>query len=128
MTTATASFEITSWEPARTDERPVGPAIGKVTVRKTFTGDLEGSSVAELLTVQKGDEGLAYTAVERVEGTLHQCAGTFVLVHGAADPTPPARGSIVPGSGTGELQGLHGEVRVEHDEQGARFTFDYELG
>ncbi|MBA3763932.1 MAG: DUF3224 domain-containing protein [Actinobacteria bacterium] len=56
MTTATASFEITSWEPARTDERPVGPAIGKVTVRKTFTGDLEGSSVAELLTVQKGDE------------------------------------------------------------------------
>ena len=102
MTTATASFEITSWEPARTDERPVGPAIGKVTVRKTFTGDLEG--------------------------TLHQCAGTFVLVHGAADPTPPARGSIVPGSGTGELQGLRGEVRVEHDEQGARFTFDYELG
>ncbi len=51
-----------------------------------------------------------------------------MLVHGAADPTPPARGSIVPGSGTGELQGLRGEVRVEHDEQGARFTFDYELG
>ena len=43
---------------------------------------------------------------------------------GAPDGTPFMFGNVVPGSGTGELTGLRGTVRMEHE----RYTLDYELG
>jgi hypothetical protein len=34
---------------------------------------------------------------------------------------------VVPGSGTGELRGLRGNVEFRHDENGASLTFDYAI-
>ena len=75
----------------------------------------------------RGDDGLAYTAIERVEGTFAGRSGAFVILHGAAESKPPARGTIVAGAGTGDLATLRGTVEIEHDDRGARFTFDYEM-
>ena len=113
-----AAFEITGWDQAPYDEPADGPPLTRATVRKTYTGGLEGESVAELLTCGE----LAYTANERVTGTLDGRAGTFVLQHGAWEGGQ--WGFVVPGSGTGALTGLRGEAILEH----GRIALDYELG
>jgi hypothetical protein len=60
---------------------------------------------------------VAYTAMERITGTLAGRAGSFVLIHGATADTG-ATGVVVPGSGTGELAGLTGTMEIRHEEGG----------
>ena len=121
---AQASFEITGWEDTTWDDSR-GIKLGRVTVRKQFSGDLEGESVAELLTVMVGENPVEYRAIERVDGTLGGRRGTFVVAHGAGPgesdgESVPAR--VLPGSGTGELTGLSGQGQISH----GRLSLEYE--
>ena len=123
-------FEITAWEESPADTPTEGPPIARITVRKTFTGDLAGESTAELITCRSADDTTAlYTAVERVTGTLDGRTGTFVIQHGGIAGGPEIRqfGWVVPGSATGDLRGLSATVHFQHDEHGALFTMDYDL-
>ena len=124
MTAAAGTFAITAWDAEPPYDAPAeGPPLARITVRKAFSGPLEGDSEAQLLVCAEA----GYLASERVRGTLDGRAGTFVLQHGATgapDGTPFIFGNVVPGSGTGELTGLRGTVRMEHE----RYTLDYELG
>jgi hypothetical protein len=113
-----AAFEITGWEQAPYDEPADGPPLTRATVRKAYTGPLEGESVAELLTCGE----LAYLANERVTGNLEGRAGSFVIQHGAWEGGQ--WGFVVSGSGTGALTGLRGDARLDH----GRIALDYELG
>lgn len=128
MPTITATFEITGWDETTYDEPAEGPKLTRATVRKRFSGPLEGTSVAELLTAQ-GPGGAGYLASERVDGVLEGRRGTFVLQHGGIDDAGDreAFGAIVPGSGTGQLVGLAGTAVYAHDKDGARLTLTYEL-
>jgi hypothetical protein len=121
--TITASFEITGWDETVYDEAVEGPPLARITVRKRFSGPLEGTSVAEVLVAGRS----GYVASERVDGALDGRRGTFVVQHGGiGDETGRhAFGHIVPGSGTGELQGLRGEAAYAHDDSGARLTLTY---
>jgi hypothetical protein len=98
-------------------------------VRKVFTGDLEATSVADLLTCQAAEDAAGYVASEVVEGTLAGKTGSFVIQHGGTidGTTTTPFGYIVPGSGTGELAGLRGSAEFRHDENGAILTLDYEF-
>ncbi len=121
-TTITAPFEITGWDATPYDEPAEGPTLSRVTVRKRFSGPLEGTSVAERL-IADGAGGRSYKASECAEGTLEGRRGTFVLQHGGVDDTvaePHTFGHVVPGSGTGELTRLRGDVQFAHDATGAR--------
>lgn len=119
----TASFEITGWDETPFEPREGGAAMASATVRKQFSGRLEATSVAQLLTAG-GEDGRGYVASERVEGTLDGRRGSFVLQHGGVgDATEQhAFGHVVPGTGTGELAGLRGSAAYAHDEDGARVT------
>jgi hypothetical protein len=121
--TITAAFEVTAWDEHPYDEPADGPTLKRITVRKRFSGALEGESVAELLAAQ-GEDGRGYVASERVEGVLDGRSGTFVLQHGAIEGDGALRsfGSVVPGSGTGELRGINGDGTFVHDESGATLT------
>lgn len=121
--TATCSFEVTAWEESPYAEPDGGPVLARVTVRKRFTGALEGTSVAELLTAQS-DGGRGYVASERIEGVLDGRAGSFVVQHGGLEDSTSQRtfGEVVPGSGTGELRGLRGHATFSHDAGGAQLT------
>ncbi len=114
-TRATASFDVTGWDGAAYDEPADGPHLSRAAIRKAFTGDLEGESTGEGLFCGMNDPaaGAGYLVSERFTGRLGERCGTFVLQHvGIAGPgaAPRAFGHVVPGSGTGELAGLHGEV------------------
>lgn len=129
MPVATAEFEVTNWDAKPWDEPTDGPMLARVTMNKTFTGDLEGASAAELVSAQ-GEGGEAYSAIDKFEGTINGLPGSFVMHHGghrAPDAEAVGFGQIVRGSGTGELAGITGTAEFRHDETGARLTVDYEL-
>ncbi len=121
--TIVAGFEIAAWDERSSSLDGHGAAL----VRKRFRGALEGTSIAELTSLRT-DGGAGYVASERVEGTLEGRTGSFVIQHGeVSDGSTPARafGHVVPGSGTGELEGLRGEAAFVHDDAGARLTLTY---
>lgn len=129
MTTrATADFKIDSWEQSLYDEPAEGPQLGRATVKKSFHGDLEGTSTAELLMCGSPGGDAGYIASEKFTGTLAGRKGTFVMQHGGLawkDGRLKPFGNVVPGSGTGELVGLSGTLEYRHDEKGAVLTLDY---
>lgn len=125
MPTLRAAFAITSWDYTAYDEPAAGPPAGLAVIGKAYSGPLEGTAEARMLTVQ-GDDGRAYLAQERIVGTLDGRAGSFVLQHGAQDAPgaePQQWAFVVPGSGTGQLAGLRGTGVVQHE----RLTLDYDL-
>jgi Protein of unknown function (DUF3224) len=118
----------------RYDEEPYGEAAGtelsRVHISRTFTGDLEGESTAELL-IAKAEGGGGYIGHDRISGILQGRSGSFVFQHGGLlGPEGVSNtGTIVPGTGTGELEGISGEGTMLADEEGNHtLTFDYELG
>lgn len=130
-TTITSAFEVTGWDEEPDEEPGEGSKLGRVTVTKRFTGPLEATSTAQLLTaVARDDPNQAgYVASERVSGALDGRAGSFVVQHGGIVGGPEVRqfGWVVPGSATGDLRGLSGTVLFQHDEHGAVVTLTYEL-
>ncbi|MFI5491996.1 DUF3224 domain-containing protein [Actinoplanes sp. NPDC051859] len=104
--------------------------LGRMRIDKTIEGDLIGTGRAEMLSVGTPIDGSAgYVALDRITGTLHGRAGSFVLQHyGLMD-----RGAatlicqVVPDSGTDELTGLTGTFRIDNDSEEHRYTFDYDI-
>jgi hypothetical protein len=125
---AIVSFEILSWDETFSGELADGWKVTRATVRKRYTGELEGTSVAEVTTTGQGT-GMAYSALERVEGTLGGRTGSFLLQHGGAgdESGQDAFGHVVRGTGTGQLAGLTGTAVFAHDDAGARITLDWAI-
>lgn len=127
---AVAPFTIEGWEEAAYDERP-GARLSRTRITKTFTGDFAGTSEAETLMCVAPVEGsAAYVGFERLAGSLHGRAGTFVLHHTASGSGGQRGGSwtIVPDTGTGELTGITGAGEIVVAEGGAHtLMLVYEL-
>jgi hypothetical protein len=108
-----------------------GVGIGRAQISKTFTGDLVGTGVVEMLTTVCGESGSrAYVAMERIEGTLAGRTGSFVLHHSATATASgqSATWTVVPDSGTGELAGITGTGDIAIAPDGSHtFTLDYDL-
>lgn len=129
-TQAKATFEIDTWDEKPYDEQE-GAKLTRTHVTKTFSGDVEGESTAELLMAYAAEKGsAAYAGFERVVGRVHDRSGSFVLHHNATSSRgeQSATWSVVPDSGTGELRGLRGEARISMEPDGGHsFTLDYDL-
>lgn len=121
-----AQFTITRWDDAVYDATEGEAQLGRVSADKTFTGPMEGTSTVELLTAGLVEGSAGYVASEKFRGTLEGRAGTFVMQHGATmSPDGPVFfGHVVPGTGTGDLVGLSGTVRMEHE----LITIEYTVG
>lgn len=105
--------------------------FGRMSIDKQFHGELEATSRGEMLAAMTPVKGSAgYAALEKVEGTLAGPSGSFLLLHrGLMDRgTPELSVTVVPDSGSGELSGLTGSMKIEIREGGAHFyLFDFEL-
>ncbi len=107
-------------------------AFGRLRFEKRFHGELEATSVVEMLSAGNPASGSAgYVAVEHVIGTLQGRSGRFMLQHtGVMDRGQASLTlTVVPDTGTDELSGLRGSMQIDIAEGGAHFyTFDYALG
>ena len=127
---AQASFEITRWDEEVPFDAPEhGPSRARLHVDKAFSGQVHGTSKAELITCAPSETQAGYIASERLDVTIDGRSGTFVIQHGGiVDGQETTQfANVVPGSGTEDFAGIRGTAKYEHDEKGARFSIDYTL-
>jgi hypothetical protein len=126
---ATGTFEVKL--APQTAEAGTDGGLGRMSIDKQFHGDLEGTSKGFMLssaaTIVKGSGG--YVAMERVTGTLKGRSGSFVLQHSGTMTRGTAQLSVtvVPDSGTGQLEGLAGTMTIKIDEGKHSYDFEYTL-
>lgn len=108
---ANARFAITKWEEESYVEIPDHPKLTRARVAKTYTGDIEGEGQVEYLMMYRGDGSATFVGLERVVGKIGGRTGTFVLQRTGTFEGGQAKESysVVPGSATGDLQGLQGD-------------------
>ena len=107
-----------------------GVTLGRMSIDKSFRGDLEAVSRGEMLSAMTPVQSSAgYVAVEQVRGTLHGKRGSFVLQHFGVTHGGENRLilEVVPDSGTGELAGLSGAMQILIADGKHGYTFDYAL-
>lgn len=116
--------------PQSSPDLPQG-VISRMTIDKTFHGDLEATSTGEMLASGSGAKGSSggYVALEQVTGTLNGHKGTFVLQHSATmtNGVPDLSIIVVPGSGTEQLVGLSGKLSIVISEGKHSYDFEYSL-
>jgi hypothetical protein len=107
---ASAVITVHKYEPAPYDEPADGPALMRIHVEESFSGDIEGDGVVEFLQVARADGSASFVGVERVTGKVAGREGTFVLQDAGTVDGDVVSGEwfVVPGSSTGELAGLRG--------------------
>jgi hypothetical protein len=128
---ANSRFAIKSWDEKPYSEGPDLPKLTRAAVTKTFTGEIVGEAQVEYLMMYRSDGSASYVGLERVVGQVAGKKGSFVLQRTGVFENGVAKESyfVIPGSGTGELQGLRGEGTsalghgTEHP-----MTLSYELG
>ncbi len=107
-----------------------GINLARMSIDKTFAGDLEATSKGEMLsamTTVKGSAG--YVAIEQVRGNLAGRNGSFVLQHFGTMNHGKDRLilEVVPDSGAGQLSGLSGKMSINIQDGKHFYEFEYEL-
>ncbi len=104
---------------------------GRMTIDKTWTGALTGTSKGEMLTgITTENASMAYVAMERFTGTVDGHAGTFLFSHTAEmlnNAPTKFDVTIVPGSGTAALKGLTGKLAITIADKVHTYDLAYEL-
>jgi hypothetical protein len=111
-THATAKFKVAGWDEKKYAETENGGKLTQASVKQDFSGDIEGAGSVEWLMCYRPDETAEFVGLQRITGRLGERSGSFVLLQTAGTfDGKEARGdfSVVPGSGTGDLQGLYGK-------------------
>ena len=115
MPRATGTFDV-SLKPLPLDHDAGSELLGRMSIDKQFRGELEGTSKGQMLTggtIIKNSAG--YVAIERVVGSVKGRKGSFILQHaGAMNRGEPSLViTVVPDSGTDQLEGLKGTMKID---------------
>ena len=104
--------------------------LNRNVVRKEFSGNMVGTSEAQMIAAFTGTPGSAgYVAIEHFTGSVGGKSGSFVLQHSGVMNKGDAQltVTIVPDSGTGELAGISGTLDIDNDEGQHSYILDYKL-
>ena len=107
-----------------------GINLGRMSIDKTFTGKLNASSQGEMLSAMTPVQGSAgYVAIEQVIGELEDKKGSFVLQHfGTMDKGQDSLIlNVISDSGTDELEGLAGSMKIRIENGVHYYDFQYTL-
>lgn len=126
---ATSTFEV-KMQPQGDGDLAEGSSLGRMSLEKRFSGDLEASGKGEMLAARSDvPTSAAYVAIERVSGSLHGHEGSFALVHKGV-MTKEAQSlviEVVPDTGTGQLKGLTGTLGIRIEDGRHYYDFEYSL-
>jgi hypothetical protein len=126
---AAGPFEVKT-SPLPPDESIAGTTIGLFALDKQFHGDLEATSKGIMLGAGNPAQGTAgYVAIEQVTGALDRRTGSFALQHSGtmAGGKFDLAVKVVPGSGSGELEGIAGVMTILIEGGKHSYSFEYDL-
>lgn len=113
----------------QTQDSAQGSTLGRMTLEKIFRGDIEGTSKGEMLTAMMENGSAVYNAIERVTGILRGRRGSFVLMHEgiSTNAGQTLNVKIAPDSGSEELIGIAGEMKIIITDGKHFYEMDYML-
>ena len=130
MPKATGSFEV-KLAPLDAYNSEPSAKLGRMSLDKQFQGDLDATSKGEMLHIMSDIKGsAAAVAIERVGGSLGGKSGSFALYHvGVMQNNTPSLWNVkvAPDSGTGELTGITGEMKIIIEGKSHSYEFEKEL-
>jgi len=129
MPRASGPFEVTL-KPLPMDADADARLMGRMSIDKVFRGDLEAVSNGQMLTGGTAiKNSAAYVAIERVTGTLKGRKGSFTLQHTGLmnRGSPSLLISVVPDSGTEQLEGLRGTMTINIEAGKHSYQLEYTL-
>jgi hypothetical protein len=124
---AAAKINVQNFE-ARPYDESGSPALVDLRLTETFTGDIDGTSAVRALQVRHNDGSASTVSLQRFAGKLHGMEGTCVLQGSGIieNGKIKATWSVVPRSGTADLEGLRGSGGFEGEfGKGSDGTLDY---
>jgi hypothetical protein len=127
---ASGYFDVTLVPQAADNEPSRTAQIDRLSIDKKYHGDLEGTSGGQMQAMKNDRETGAYVALEKVAGTLQGRRGTFMLMHyGYMSEGTVGRWlvEVVPESGTDQLEGLIGTVKIIQKDQRHFYEMEYSL-
>lgn len=103
--------------------------IGRISFRKTYIGALEAVGVGEMLSAQCADGHAGYVAIEQIKGAIAGRKGSFIIQHfGIKNPAhSDLRIEIIPGSGSGELVTVRGQMTIRTEGKHHHYELTYSL-
>jgi hypothetical protein len=125
---ATGPFQV-KLQPEPLCEHAETTGLTRMSIDKTYQGDLVATSRGEMLAFRSAVKGSAgYVAMETVTGSLKGRKGSFVLQHASImmRGVPEQSITVVPDSGTEELEGLSGTMTIVMIDGKHSYQFDYE--
>ncbi len=120
---ATGTFEVKLEPLGQPEDFP-----GRMSIHKTFSGDLEGTSEGQMMSLRTETPGSAgYVALERVTGSLQGRKGSFALQHSGLMDRGDASLTVLvlPDSATEQLKGLRGSMQINIEEGVHHYEFAY---
>ena len=126
--TARGTFDVKVTQQPQDDSG--GGPFGRLFLDKQFHGDLTATSKGTMLGAGTAVEGSgAYVALELVSGTLDGKQGSFILQHKGTMRKGEYYMSVtvVPDSGTDELVGIVGEMKILIEGGKHSYELDYSL-
>lgn len=129
MKTIKGTFSLTA-TPLEADK--VIQKVGGIQMQfaKEFFGPLEAKSNVSMMGVMNKEIGSgSYVALEYIEGTVEGLRGTFGMQHSSSMSRGKSEQfiTIIPDSGTGELQGISGRMIIDIVDGQHYYTFEYSL-
>ncbi|MCI0699243.1 DUF3224 domain-containing protein [candidate division KSB1 bacterium] len=127
---AKGTFELKAWDEKPLNEMNGMPKLTRVSVIKSYQGDITGEGKLEYLMMYRDDGSASFVGLERVVGSVGGRLGSFVFQHIGVfkDGVATVTLIVVPGSGTGDLHGLGGEGGFTVGHQGPYpVTLDYDF-
>ena len=124
------TFEVTmQGEPPYEDVG--GVSFSRARFEKKFSGPLTATSTVQMLAARSAatPTSAGYVALERISGTLDGKRGSFAAMHlGVSDRGAQSLTiTLVPDSGTGELVGISGTMKIEVVKEQHAYELDYDL-
>lgn len=123
MPSAKGTFSI-QFQPAAEQQNFV-PDTSQTFFDKQWSGDLQGQSQGHMLAFRQ----VAYVALEAFTGTVQGRSGSFVFTQVGDSAAGHSRllYRVAEGSGSGELVGIRGELKMEMVDKVHHYELNYEL-
>jgi hypothetical protein len=124
---ATGTFEV---KLTPQDDKSEDKSLGRMTIEKQWHGELEGTSLGQMLTGGDPKTGSAgYVAIEKFSGAVKGRKGSLIFQH-TATMTRGKRDlsiTVVPDSGTDELRGISGKLTIKIENDKHSYDFEYSI-